>query len=641
MPKLSIIIVSYNVCHFLEQTIRSILRSSLNKTDYDVIVVDNNSSDSTCLMMEQQFPNILLVANTQNTGFSKANNQGIAIAKGAYVLLLNPDTVLAEDTIETCTAFMDKHPKCGALGVRMVDGSGKFLPESKRGLPTPKASFYKIFGLAKLFPKNKIFGQYHLNYLPEFEINKIDVLSGAFMFMRKEALEKAGCLDENFFMYGEDIDLSYRIQLAGYDNYYLPTTTIIHYKGESTKKDSVNYVKVFYQAMFIFAKKHFALHINFATGLLIYAAIYFRAFISVAKQVIKALWPAFLEFLVLYSIYLGITRYWEVYNKYVTGGAYPTSYFYQHLPAYVLVLILGIALGGGYKKFFSGKHLWRGIFIGITSLILVYAFLPENLRYSRAILILGAFLGLGAVAFLRFMLNVLLHKRFALDNYKQNQVVFVGSEKELIVAKELLFPYAKEKVLIGRISPTEIENNTLGNLVELRKIIDFFKVNEVILSAKSLGNKQIIELLALDYLQRLRVKILPPDASFIIGSFSKHTQGSIYSKTKPYSIQQVQTKRQKRRFDIISSLALLAVYPLILLKGKSHITRHVLNVLIGKKTWVAYPQGGNDLPKLKEGIILLHSDKNSESFTESTMAYYATNYHWRMDLEALITAVLK
>jgi GT2 family glycosyltransferase len=641
MPKLSIIIVSYNVCHFLEQTIRSILRSSLNSDSYEIIVVDNDSSDATSQMMEQYFPNIRFIANKQNTGFSKANNQGIAEAKGSYVLLLNPDTVLAENTLESCVKFMDKHPNCGALGVRMIDGGGKFLPESKRGLPTPKASFYKIFGLAKLFPKNKIFGQYHLNYLPEFEINKIDVLSGAFMFMRKEALEKAGLLDEAFFMYGEDIDLSYRIQLAGYDNYYLPTTTIIHYKGESTKKDSVNYVKVFYQAMFIFAKKHFALKINFITGLLIYAAIYLRAFISVCKQFIKAIWPAFLEFLVLLGSYIGVTRYWEVYNKYVEGGAYPTSYFYQHLPLYVLILISGIALGGGYKKFFSGKHLWRGIFIGIATLILIYAFLPENLRYSRAILILGAILGLGAVAFLRFMLNVLLHKRFALDNYKQNQVVFVGSEEELIMAKDLLFSYAKDKVLIGRISPSEIEINTLGTMAELRKIIEFYKVNEVILSAKSLGNKQIIDLLALDYLQRVRIKILPPDAQFIIGSFSKHTQGSIYTKTKPYTIQQAQIKRQKRRFDIISSVALLVVYPLLLLKSNSHITSHIFNVLIGKKTWVAYDPKGHDLPKIKEGVILIDSDDNSVSFTQSAKSYYATNYHWRMDLEALITAVLK
>jgi GT2 family glycosyltransferase len=209
-------------------------------------------------MVQTKFPQIHLIANKDNVGFSRANNQALAISDARYLLLLNPDTVVEEDTFSKVVSFMDEHPDAGGLGVRMVDGKGRFLPESKRGLPTPQVAFFKIFGLAKLFPKSKRFGRYHLGYLSEFDTNEVDVLSGAFMLMRKETLDKVGFLDETFFMYGEDIDLSYRIQLGGYKNYYFPETKIIHYKGESTKKSSVNYVFVFYKAMVIFAKKHFS-----------------------------------------------------------------------------------------------------------------------------------------------------------------------------------------------------------------------------------------------------------------------------------------------------------------------------------------------------------------------------------------------
>jgi GT2 family glycosyltransferase len=254
--KLSVVIVNYNVMHFLEQCLNSV-RKAVKNIESEVFVVDNNSVDGSVKMVREKFPEVNLIVNPDNRGFSKANNQAIKIAKGEYVLLLNPDTVVEDDTFEKIIKFMDAHEDAGGLGVKMVDGKGKFLPESKRGLPTPAVAFYKIFGLSKLFPKSKIFGQYHLTYLNNDEIHEVDVLSGAFMLIRKPLLDKIGGLDESYFMYGEDIDLSYRITKEGYKNYYFPKTRIIHYKGESTKKSSINYVLVFYQAMIIFAKKTF------------------------------------------------------------------------------------------------------------------------------------------------------------------------------------------------------------------------------------------------------------------------------------------------------------------------------------------------------------------------------------------------
>ncbi|MBI3237444.1 MAG: glycosyltransferase family 2 protein, partial [Flavobacteriia bacterium] len=285
-PKIAVIIVNYNVTFFLEQCLNSVARA-MEQEPAEVWVVDNNSVDGSVEMVAEKFPWVKLIANKDNKGFSKANNQAMLLSQCKYQLLLNPDTVVEEDTLKKVVDYMDEHPNVGGLGVRMVDGKGKFLPESKRGLPTPAVAFYKIFGISRIFPRSKRFGRYHLGNLSEFETNEIEILSGAFMLMRKEALDKVGLLDEDFFMYGEDIDLSYRIIKGGYKNVYFPETRIIHYKGESTKKSSVNYVFVFYRAMVIFARKHFSQKNAKLFSFLINSAIYFRASLAIASRFIK------------------------------------------------------------------------------------------------------------------------------------------------------------------------------------------------------------------------------------------------------------------------------------------------------------------------------------------------------------------
>jgi GT2 family glycosyltransferase len=254
--RLSVIIVSYNVSAFLEQCLLSV-RRALQGIDGEVWVVDNCSSDDSVDMVRRRFPEVQLIANDKNAGFAVANNQAIRRSKGEYVLLLNPDTLLEEDVLQQCLCFMDEHPEAGAMGVRLVDGSGRYLPESKRGFPTLWVSFCKMTGLSALFPRSAYFNGYYLGHLDTEQTHTVEVLAGCFMFIRRRALERAGLLDEAFFMYGEDIDLSYRIRQAGFQNYYYPSVRVLHYKGESTQKDSFRYVKRFYEAMVIFARKHF------------------------------------------------------------------------------------------------------------------------------------------------------------------------------------------------------------------------------------------------------------------------------------------------------------------------------------------------------------------------------------------------
>jgi GT2 family glycosyltransferase len=254
--KLSVIIVNYNVKYFLEKCLTSVAKAAA-ELEVEVIVVDNASTDNSLEYLTPKFPSVRFISNKDNTGFGKANNQGLAEASGDYLLFLNPDTILPEHALTKCISFMDEHPEAGACGVRMIDGSGHFLPESKRGFPSLRTAFFKLSGITARFPHSKTFARYYLGHLPENETNVVDVLAGAYLIVRREVLEKTGAFDEAFFMYGEDVDLSYRIQKAGWKNYYYTGTTIIHFKGESTKKGNLDYVHMFYKAMSIFVNKHY------------------------------------------------------------------------------------------------------------------------------------------------------------------------------------------------------------------------------------------------------------------------------------------------------------------------------------------------------------------------------------------------
>lgn len=252
---LSVVIVNYNVRAYLEQCLHSVFASECSY-EYEVFVVDNCSSDGSVPYLKGLYPQVHFIENAENVGFACANNEAIRRSAGRYVLLLNPDTIVTEHTFSDCLALLDSRPEVGGLGTYMLRTDGSFAFESRRGLPTPFVAFCKMSGLSKLFPYSRTFGRYYLRYLDEHEVNDIEIISGAFMMLRREALERVGLLDESFFMYGEDIDLSYRLLKGGYKNCFIPSP-ILHYKGESTEKSSFRYVYTFYNAMQLFFNKHF------------------------------------------------------------------------------------------------------------------------------------------------------------------------------------------------------------------------------------------------------------------------------------------------------------------------------------------------------------------------------------------------
>ena len=281
--QLSIIIVSYNVKHFLEQCLYSV-QKAIENIEAEVWVTDNASADESVKYLKPKFPWVNFITKTENTGFARANNPVIFNCSGKYILFLNPDTLISEDTLLKVVAFMEANKQAGALGVRMIDGRGTFLPESKRSFPSPLTSFYKLSGLSYLFPSSRVFSRYSLSYLDEFKTHEVDVLSGAFMLVKKNLLMELKGFDEAFFMYGEDIDLSYRIQKLGWKNYYFSEATIIHFKGKSTSRKSLKYVKLFYGAMSIFVKKHYTGRLAHLYASFLHIAIWSRAGFSASSQ---------------------------------------------------------------------------------------------------------------------------------------------------------------------------------------------------------------------------------------------------------------------------------------------------------------------------------------------------------------------
>lgn len=606
--KLTVIIVNYNVKYFLEQCLLSV-NKACSGIDSEIIVVDNNSVDGSTKIVKEKFPLVTLIENKENLGFSKANNQGIKISHGEYILILNPDTVVEEDTFRKSLTFMDAHPDAGGLGVKMIDGKGKFLPESKRGLPTPSVAFCKIFGLSRLFPKSKIFGRYHLGFLDKDKSHEVDIIAGAFMLLRRKTLDKTGLLDEAFFMYGEDIDLSYRITKAGYKNYYFPETRIIHYKGESTKKSSINYVLVFYNAMLIFARKHFTQKNARMFSLLINFAIYIRAFAAISTRFIKKIIMPLIDAGMIYAGFYFIKNYWEQNFLFVRGGHYPEEFIFYVIPAYTFIWLLSVYLSGGYDKPLRPFKVFQGLLIGTSVILIIYALLSEEYRFSRALIVMGAAWSLFSMYLIRVLLNIAGFKNFRFESRSNRKFIIVGDKEESERVTTVLKQTSINPGFIGLVNVSDTNNKGngfIGSLEQIKEIIEIYKIDEVIFCAKNMTPQEIID--KMSDLKDLQVdyKIAPPESLYIIGSNSIDTSGDLYI-VNVNSINKMSNKRNKRFFDIVASIILLIFSPvfIFLVKNIGGFYRNIFSVLIAYRTWVGYynNEESSKLPHIRKSIL--------------------------------------
>ena len=622
--KLSVIIVSYNVEKFLSQCLVSVERAidQVGKDLVEVFVVDNDSVDGTCAVVKEKFPWVSLIENKENTGFSVANNQAIKISKGEYVLLLNPDTVVSENTFVDCIEYSDSNPKLGGLGVPMFDGSGTFLPESKRGIPTPWASICRISGLYRLAPKSKNLNSYYAGHLNRDETAQTEILSGAFMWMRAETLKEVGVLDEQFFMYGEDIDLSWRIIKEGWENHYYAGTQIIHYKGESTKKGSLNYVSVFYKAMLIFAEKHFEGGQAAIYNWIIRLAIYARASLSIIKRLAIDLFLPVVEGIALYATLYFFLQYYSAQ----TGIEYDWVQSSLALGYYTLFWLFMLWLFSGYDKPWVPRRVMRGIFFGSISLIAVYGLLPESLRFSRAVLIFGTFSFTAIVSIGRIIFG-----GWRLGKKVSNRLV-VASEDE---AKSI---YS----LLSSIEPKFKTVNHSDEIMlpdELSSLSDYVRIHnigEVIFSGRDVTASSIITSLSAVSGTTL-CRIAWTDDGSVMGSGGSgpdpvtELDGAIFG---------VAARRYKRLLDLGLSLLFIILSPLLIISGRWRWVVNAFKVGLGFKTWVGINIPGTNKGAFSKPFVVLAFDSDDIRVRERLSLSYARRYHPFEDLKLVLNSLL-
>ena len=638
--KLSIVVVNYNVKYFLQQLLLSLFQSKV-EFDFEIIIVDNNSQDGSIPFLQKQFPGVKYLTNDENLGFAKASNQGIRSAIGDYVLLLNPDTLLREDTLSEAVAFMEGHPQAGAIGVKMVDGAGRYLPESKRGFPSPGVAFNKLIGLNKLFPKSKFFNGYYLGHLDSEQSHEIDVLTGAFMLIRRSVLDQVGLLDEDYFMYGEDIDLSYRIRQAGYKIYYTPASSIVHFKGESTDKNTLEYVRRFYSAMKIFARKHYSGSRASILRMMLNLSIYSSAAVSVVQKTLHSvLWPL-IDFLLIFAAFGIIKELWALYY-FRDPLYYDQSRIQTNFLLYSSIWVITFFLSGVYDRISDIHRLIRSGLVGGIMVVTLYSLFGSSFRPSRAILILGSIAAFLLLLIFRWIWLSLARKQGVINSENRKKLLVVGDESEVNKVVQIMNANGVNFTLIGRVSPGEdFESNSVGNLSQLDQIVRFYETDEIIFCSKNIPASEIMR-----WMSRLGsshyVKIAPDKAESVLGSRNKNFPGDLHTFEVKYNIADPVFRRSKRLLDIGLSLLFTISLPALILvvRNRLDFIQNIWAVAAANKTWVSYSSPGANLifPPLQPGILRTLEDVTDRHPFESLRNadyYYARDYGIVRDLEII------
>lgn len=639
--KLSIIIVNYNVKYFLGQLLQSIEASSVS-FEYEIIVVDNNSTDGSVPFVKANFPEVIVLESSDNLGFSGGTNLGARQAKGDHILILNPDTILSEDTLQVCVKYLEDNPGVGALGCRMIDGSGRYLPESKRGLPSPRVALFKILGLSALFPRSEYFNYYYMGHLSESEVGSIDVLTGAFMMVPRHVLEEVDYLDEDYFMYGEDVDISYRIGQAGYDIVYFPDTTILHFKGESTQKESADYISRFYGAMQIFADKHYSSSRGRVLKLSLQLGIWLSAGMAFLSQIMKKIGLAAVEWFAISCVLKLFSLAWATYY-FGDPDYYDRSLINVNIVLYASVWILFLLISGAYDYPRHAQRLLKGIVSGWMGITIIYGLLGSALRSSRSLIVFGGLLAFGVT----FLLRTLLFS-FRKGGWSNRPVryVIVGNQDQVVSVQRYLKPKNKMLHYVGYILPdiedfsTE-DNSALGKMEDLDQIVRFHRVQEIIFCASIVPSGEIMQWMT-SLGTQYRYKIAPSQAGGIIGSHSKKSSGELYTMDVQYNVAEPHLRRNKRLMDLVVAGFIMMVLPIFVwfVRDKKALISNLMGVLKGDLTWVGYAntQAGTVLPPLRPSVLFPPVTVLREDAQQAILDgdyFYAKDYSVWKDLSLL------
>lgn len=630
MMDVSIVIVNYNVRDYLQQCLTSIQKAKGNLC-VEVIVVDNNSADNSIAFLTPLFPEVEFISSSTNLGFAKANNIGLKKCSGKYLLFLNPDTLLSEDTLTKMYEFMETQSEVGIAGCKVLNADGSFQVQCRRGFPTPWTSFCKLFGLSKLFPKSPLFAKYNQTFRSEDATYPIDAVIGAFMFCDTALIRQIGGFDERYFMYGEDIDLCRQVQLNGRLVYYFHKTNIIHFKGESTRRSSINDLKYQYESMRLFSEKYFANSTLFL--LFLRMGIFLR---SLLARVEKYSLPIILIFFDLLFINFSL-----MVGSYAKFG----EFFGFPLYAYPLVFIV-ISVLFFMAQFLNGEYFENRVSIPSTCLSLMISFFILSsltyffpaYRFSRGALIVT--IGLTTILTSVFRFIVILYRRSKSTN-KMRRVIIAGKDEKIDSMKQAILSSDNHSIqIIGVVATSEMyqsKEKVLGYIDNIKIIATQNQANEVIITDTSLSSAKIMKLLS-DNSKTLTFHIVPQYDELITERIIEEVAND---KTKQYNLNKLRFRFIKRSTDILFAVLCLTIgLPFCIKRAKK-----IWSVLAGSKTFVGiYPtKQHNELSFAKEGLLSLAKLNNTLNNTsvEKLNEYYLRNYEISLDIEIIIKKIIK
>ena len=653
---MSVIIVNYNVKEFLEQAIRSVYQAK-GSLEIEVIVVDNNSVDGSVEMVRSRFPEAHLIANEENTGFSTANNQAIRIAKGRHLFILNPDTIVQENTLTTLVSFMDAHPNAGAVGCKILNPDGTFAPESRRSFPTPAVAFYRMTGLSRLFPRSRTFGRYNLSYLTPDDASEVDALSGSCMVVRAEAVKEAGMFDEDFFMYGEDLDWCYRIQQAGWTIHYTPDTQIIHYKGESTKKGELRYVLLFYGAMLRFAEKHFKKRHSFIFRFFLRIGIIARGSLQAMINWFKQYSPVFVDAFHVFGITIlaGFSRFEA------TDMEFPYQFITLIAPVFTVSALLGISAMGGYKSSAKDKILpvIVGTVIGLGTLATL-SFFIKSLAFSRLAVGLSFFLSL----FMLSLFRIIRGRKHQAAHFFRPAVLVGNASEARRLMKTLSSLDSAPLEVVGYVSPepcppeSTIPLPCLGTYRHLRDLVRIRDIKDVVFASRIVPNQTAFDLMQQLNGLHVQFKMLNEQHEHLIG------QSSIEALTSPVlvdaekAIGRSRSTFARRAFEVPLAILGIILYPIMFLLAKvagnrswpevlASKLRQFPAILTGKKALIGYKPEEHHLLSpswdLREGVFTISESLPLGTYQKQQLnrAYwlYVRNQSITFDIDIMLRSL--